>query len=603
LLPGHLTGHELSFLVILFAAIILLVTERLQPAVIALLIILALYLTQNLTSVEALSGFGSEPAIVIASVFVLSAALEQTGLADLLGEWIGRLAGSGLTRMTAVLMPAAALLSAFTHHVAIIAILLPVSLGLAEQRKIAPSRVLMPMAIGSSLGTTLTIVGAPSFLVASALLRQAGRPGLHVFSIAPIGIVLTIVGTLFILALGRILLPERTAAADASDHFRLAEYLTELTVLPGSTFEGKTPEELETDTRYDFTILARLRDGRRSRDVDAREPLQSGDTLLVRAPPEELLLFREDSGLELRPVVQYGAEVEGVDEGGEDVAGQLVQVVVAPDSPLVGQTIGEIDFRRRYGGLVLGLWRRTGWSRQELARTRLREGDVLVLQGDDEALQLISRDRSFLMMVPFHGEARRHRKAILAGAIIVASIALAALDKMTLSMAMLTGAIATVLTGCLTVRQAYRSIDVSVYIFLAGAIPLGLAMNKSGSAKLLANWLRSGVAGWDQHLVLLALFLVVAVVVQFMGSDSATTALLGPVAIALAAALRQAPEAYVVTVAMAAVTAMLTPLSHHNLLIYGAGGYRFSDFLRVGAPLTLLLALVVVWLAPVLWRA
>ena len=158
------------------------------------------------------------------------------------------------------------------------------------------------------------------------------------------------------------------------------------------------------------------------------------------------------------------------------------------------------------------------------------------------------------------------------------------------------------LTGCLSIREAYRSIDVTMYIFLAGAIPLGLAMNKSGTAKLLANWLRNGVGDWDLHLVLLTLFLVVAVAVQFMGSDSATTALFGPVAIALASTLGQAPEAYVVTVAMAAVTAMLTPLAHHNLLIYGPGGYRFSDFLRLGAPLTILLALIVAWLAPVLWR-
>ena len=273
MLHVQLTGHELSFLTILLAAIILLVTERLAPAVIALLIILALYLTGNLTSVEALSGFGSEPAIVIAAVFVLSAGLEKTGLADLAGNWIGRLAGDGLTRMLAVLMPAAALLSAFTHHVAIIAILLPVSLGLAQQRKIAASKVLMPMAIGSSLGTTLTIIGAPSFLVASTLLRQAGRPGLGVFSIAPIGAVLTIAGTLFLLAIGRFLLPDRRGGDDPSDRFRLAEYLTELTVLPGSAFEGKTPEEIRADSRYDFTILGRLADGQGSQGLNPNEPL------------------------------------------------------------------------------------------------------------------------------------------------------------------------------------------------------------------------------------------------------------------------------------------------------------------------------------------
>jgi di/tricarboxylate transporter len=278
-----------------------------------------------------------------------------------------------------------------------------------------------------------------------------------------------------------------------------------------------------------------------------------------------------------------------------------VQAVVAPNSDLVNRTIGAIDFRRRYGAIVVGIWRKHGWLQQEMSKTKLRAGDVLVLQGKHEALDRVANDRAFLMLVPFHGEARLRGKAPLAGAIMLATVVAAALNWLSIDMAALAGAVAMVLTRCITPRQAYRAIDPRIYVFIAGALPLGAAMQKSGASQLLAGWLQSAVGGWSQMLILLALFAIVAAITQLM-SDSATTALFAPVAVALAQALGQAPEPYVVTVAMASVAAFLTPIGHHgNLLVYGPGRYQFVDFVRVGAPLTILVALVVALLAPVVW--
>jgi di/tricarboxylate transporter len=221
-----------------------------------------------------------------------------------------------------------------------------------------------------------------------------------------------------------------------------------------------------------------------------------------------------------------------------------------------------------------------------------------VLQGDDEALARVSADPSILMLVPFQAEPQQRRRAPLAALIMLATIALAATHALPIQIAALSGAVALVLTGCLTVGQAYRAIDTRIYVFIAGAIPLGAAMKGSGASERLAGWLRTGVGEWSETMVLLVLFAVVAVVTQFM-SDSATTAVFAPVAVALAGALGRPPEPYVVTVAMAAVVAFLTPIGHHgNLLIYGPGGYRFSDFVRVGAPLTLVAAIIVAVLAP-----
>jgi len=251
---------------------------------------------------------------------------------------------------------------------------------------------------------------------------------------------------------------------------------------------------------------------------------------------------------------------------------------------------------------VVGLWRKDGWLNQEVSKVKLRANDVLVLEGDERSVSHIANDDAFLMMVPFHAEPTLRRRAWLAGAIMLATILLAAFNLMTIEMAAIAGAVAVILAGCIPVNQAYRAIDARIFVFIAGAIPLGTAMQKTGTANMLAGWIQRAVGGWPEPLVLLALFGVVAVITQFM-SDAATTALFAPVAVALAQGLGRAPEPFVVTVAMASVVAFLTPIGHHgNLLIYGPGRYKFSDFAKVGAPLTIISAIIVALLAPLIWR-
>jgi di/tricarboxylate transporter len=346
-------------------------------------------------------------------------------------------------------------------------------------------------------------------------------------------------------------------------------------------------------------VVAWLRNRQRIPRPFGPKQLQPADVLLIRTTPEALVAIRKESGVELHPVVEHGdAETKKLERDTEEVADLLAQAIVAPGSDHAGRTIGEIDFRRRYGILVLGLWRRQGWLDEELAKTRLLPGDVLVLQGNKEALSRIEADRAFLMMVPFHAELRLRRKARLAGLIMVLSILATAFDLMRIEMAMMAGAAAMLLTRCLTPRQAYRAIDSRIIVFIAGAIPLGVAMQKSGTSNLLAGWLQYAVSGWDQKIVLLVLFFVASLITQLM-SDSATTALFGPMAIALAEVLGHSPAAYVITVAMGSVTAFLTPIGHHgNLLVYGPGGYQFHDFIRMGLPLTIVFGIIVAWSAP-----
>ncbi len=597
----NLTAPQISFFVILIVAFALLLTERLRNDLVAILIVLSLYITGVLDAEEALAGFSSEPAIVVAAIFVLSAGLHQTGLSETAGGWVGRLAGGGYARVLGVLMPSVALLSAFTHHLTTTAMMLPVTLNLSRERNIAPSKLLMPLSFAASLGTTITIIGAPAFIIASGVLQQAGRPGLGIFSIAPIGLVLSVVGTLFMLLAGRLLLPDRGGGEDSVGHFRLDDYFTEVTILPNSPFLDMTVGEVRTDERYRLNVVGLVRNGHTLRRPLGRRRLRVGDVLLVRASPDQLVEFRQEQGVELHPISKYGGEPTAHSEQDEDVAGQLVQAVVAPNSELIGRTIGEIDFRQRFGVIVVSLWRREGWLDRQLVEIDLFPGDVLVLQGDADALARVQNDPGFLMMVPFQGEQRLRRKARLAGAIMLATVLLAAFNVLSIEMAAVAGAVAMVMSHCLTSRQAYRAIDARIFVFIAGALPLGAAMQKSGVSDLIAGWLQNTVGGLNQMVILLIIFAIVGVLTQFM-SDAATTAVFAPVAVALATALGHSPEAYVVTVAMAAVASFLTPIGHHgNLLVYGPGRYQFADFVWVGTPLTVLVAIIVVVMAPMLW--
>ncbi|MCU0574496.1 MAG: SLC13 family permease [Syntrophobacteraceae bacterium] len=591
---------QISLSIILVLAFWLLITERLRNDMVAVLIILALAFTGVLSPSEALSGFGSEPAIILASVFIMNGALHKTGLSEAIGAWIGRFAGEGYSRFLAVTMLSTAILSAFTHHVTTTALMLPIVLTLCQERGIPASLVLMPLSFAASLGTTILIIGAPAFLVASTVLQHYGRPGLGIFSIAPIGITLVLAGTLFMLVIGRYILPKRQGGGELSDFFRLDSYFTEVKLLPNSSFIGKTVDEVAAKGHYSFLTVGWVRGGKGECRPLGDTRLREGDVLWVYASPEDMIGFSREKGLKLHPVERFELKTRHF-KAGEEGSQELVQAVVGPQSDIIHRSLQDVDFETRYGANVIGLWRQGGLLCQEMADIKLEPGDVLVLYGDHESLSRVSNDPAFLLMVPFHGEVRLRRKARLAGAIMLGTIVTAAFNLFALEITMLAGAAAMMLFGCITLQQAYQSINGKIYVFIAGAIPLGLAIQKTGTAIVMAEWLQRAVGGWSPIAILLLIYLIVAVVTQFM-SDAATTALFAPVAAALAQVLGQAPEPYVITVAMAAVTAFLTPIGHHgNLLVYGPGRYQFADFTKLGAPLTILVALLVVFLSLAIW--
>jgi di/tricarboxylate transporter len=592
--------QQIVFLVILGTALALFVSGRLRVDVVAMLTLLALALTGILDAKQALAGFSSEPAIIVAAVFVLSAGLSATGITERIGAAIGRAAGGSEWRTIAVVMPATAALAAFSHHVMVTAMMLPILMRLARDQKLAASRLLMPMSLAASLGTTLTLFSAPAFLLASDLLKRAGGDGLDIFAVTPIGAVLVLLGTTYML-LGRWLLPRRVGEATQGDYLRLERYYTELLVERDSPWIGRTRQEFEAAFAERLQVVDWLRHGMRRRQQAGDSPLDAGDVLLVRASPDEIASIKDEPGLALHAVAKYGdkpREDRETEFLGEE---QLVQAVVAPHSEFIGRSVAGIDFLRTLGVVVVGLWRSEGWLHGELSEMRLEEGDLLVLWGRQQEFEPLASHHGFMMLMPFQGRQKSRRRAPLALAIMAATVAAAATELLPPQIAFLAGAVAMVLGRCVAIEQAYQQIDVRIYVMIAGVIPLGIAMEQTGTARLVAELLLMHAAHWPVFGLLLVMFGTAALLTQIL-SDAATTVLLAPIALALAQGLGLPPTPFVVCTAMGAVASFLTPIGHHgNLLILNPGQYTFGDFLRVGVPLTAAIALATAWMARWLW--
>ncbi len=592
-----MTATIALYLLILAGTLGLFLSSRVRIDLAALLVILALALSGLLPVREALSGFSSDAALITAGVFVISAGLAATGVADRVGDWIGRLAGNSEWRTLLVVMPATALVAAFTHQLMVVAMMMPVLLTLARQRQLPASRLLMPMAYAASLGTTLTILGAPAFLLTASLLHRSGLPQLGVFSIAPLGLALTAIGTLLVLLL-RWLLPRRSGNDLDAALGALGRIYTEITVPHGSRWAGRTMSEFLAQYGNHLRVLDWLRHGVSLPQPFAPQALLDGDVLLVQASAAELAGFAAQSDLQLHAVAQAGQALpQGLSEGAQGQA-RLFQAMLAPQSPLIGQRVADAELPSRYGVVAVGLLRREDWLGGELAQTRLEAGDVLVLWGAPQRFRTMAQLRGFLALSPLQTDLRLRHHARRALAILALSVLAAASGLVEPVLAFMAGAVAMMLSGCVPVDQGYRAIDLRPFMMIAAAIPLGLAMQASGTADWLAHGLQLLLHGQPPFVCLLLLFVTAALLTQPL-SDTATAALLVPVAIAFADSMHINPIAAAITVATGAVTAFITPIGHHgSLLVLRAGNYRFHDFLLLGLPLTVLIGLATAWITP-----
>lgn len=597
-------SSQIMFLIIMGTAIVLFMTSWVRVDIVGILIILSLAITKILGEKEALSGFASEPAIIVGAVFVLSAGLTNTGATDLIGHWIGRISGKSETFANFVVMVGVAAMSAFTHHLMVTAMMLPIVMNLCRKRNFSPSRMLIPMATAASLGTTLTLIGAPAFLLANQIIQRSGAEPLHLFSVSKVGIPLVLVSFLLITVL-RWMLPEKSGTQGTEDRFKHNHISTELIIPNESRWIGKTLLELKEETKDRFHILSVFRGGSSVAETRGDRVLQMGDVMLVETGSDELVSVEEKLGLALRAFKKY-VKHTAVAEGKEETTlaeeeNNIIETVIGPRSSFIGKTLSQIEFFDQFGVAVVALWRKNGWIREKLSQVVLSEGDVIVLWGPPEKLEMLSEHQDFLVFMPFHGQSKKRIRIPVAFGIMAASILIASFGWLPAHIAFLAGAVAMILTGCVNMDKAYQSIETKVFVMIAGVIPLGLAMQKVGVDKMAAEIISNWTQGMDPFWTLMLFFWFAALLTQIM-SDAATTVLIAPIAVAFATAAGYSPVATVVCVTIGAIASFLTPIGHHgNLIVLNPGGYSFGDFLKIGLPLTLVISIITCYLSLRIW--
>ena len=602
-------------LLILAAAMYGFVSEKLAPDVTALLALLALLLTGVLTPYEAFSGFSHPATISVAAVLVLSAGVERTGALTFIARRLLTPIGNSELLLTIVIMLIISALSAFVNNTAAVAVFIPVVIEVCRRTSASPSRVLMPMSHAATFGGMCTLVGTSTNLVTHEFALSHGLPGFSMFELGKVGFPMLIAGYAYMLFVGRRFLP-RSQAGDVLAMQLGEQYLAELIVEPDSPWAGKQVNGENFERDFDVELVGVLRGGQ-ALSINAHDLVFAAyDSMLIRGPLEHVLSLTAQHGLDLHRPRANVSETKPESEGqvgeaapGENVAGtkqkpssdlQLAEVVVLTTSGLVGRTLKATRFAERYDAVVLAL-RRRGEVNDRPSITPLLAGDMLLVEGKPDALQALAETKGFLVVgMPAHPE-QRPGKLLITLLTLVAVVILVSLGVLPIVTAATAGCAVLMLTGCLRPSEAYRAIDLSLVFILAGSLALGVALDKTGVTTVLADWL-ANLSNTTGPYVVMAGFFFLAVVISELMSNSGTVALLGPITISVAAKMGINPMSLLAAITFGSSAAFAMPIGYQtSLMIYGPGGYRFKDFILMGIPLDLILAVLALLLIPYFW--
>ncbi|KAA3611443.1 MAG: hypothetical protein DWQ01_04955 [Planctomycetota bacterium] len=591
--------HGWVALAILVVAAVLFLTRWLPLELTALGIPVALFLTGTLTDpAEALQGFGNHAVLAIASVFVLGAGLQESGVADLIARAVRRLGGTSETRLLIVISLAIAVLSAFMSNAATVAVLLPAVLALSRRARVPSSRLLMPMGFAAILGGNLTLIGtAPNLLVSDYLAQRQGE-GFGMFDFALVGLPIVLFGILYMVVLGRHGLPNGSDGQRDPLHFseqlvkdyQMANNLIRIRIGKASKLLGKSLSEAELGRRYGVTVvLVGHPSGMGTRWLAPRPNyrMERGDDLYLEGEDEAIWTLAEEE--ETRIGLAGKHHVDRVLDHG--VA--LAEISVSPRSSVCGKTLKELDFRGAHGLSVLSIWRDGRARRQGVADMELEVGDALLVAGELSHVRTLIGGNDFIVLAE-PGDVRDVSKAPLAVLWLLVAMLPPLLGLAPLAMSALAGALLMAGTGCVSLNQVGRFLEWKVLALIVGTLPLGMALEQHGVADLAASGLVGAAADLGASGVLSALF-GLAALVSITSSNAAAAVILSPVAWKAAETIGLPPENALLAVAYGCSCAFLVPFAHQcNLMVVVPGGYRTKDFLLVGSGMSLVVILVAV---------
>lgn len=587
-------------LILLVVAVVLFATEKIPVDIVGILLVIGLILSGVLTAQEGLAGFGDNIIITIGGLFILTGGLVKTGLVDLIGRRLYKVAGGNEFFLTALIMFIAAASAAIMKNTTTTAMFLPVVIGLAERAKIAPSKLLMPLAFGAILGGSSTLIGTSTNLAVSSAIQRYGMEPYSMFELTTVGIAIAVAGLIYMLVIGLRLLPRRGGEESLTEQYHIREYVSEVLVLPESPFVGKTLAEANINRELDLSVIGIVRNKEERIAPNAYERLEAGDLLIVEGKAADILRVKTETGLEIKPDFKLN---ERVLEGGEI---ELFEAMVMRDSSLTGQTLKALNFRQKYDMTVLAINRQGETIIDTLSSTSLRFGDVLLLQGKRRLIQPLVTANDLLLLEEVSTDSMRTEKrkwAIAAfGLFLVLSLSKYFLPmEIPLVVAILLGVLLLLATKTIRYTELYSLIDFRLLVLIACMISFGTAMEKTGADIYLAGLIERYFGQYGPTAVLAGFYILTVVLTQPMSNQAAALVVL-PVAVKTAVALGLNPRTFAVAVTYAASSSFLTPLEPACVLVYTPGRYKFFDFVKVGSILTVVVFIVVILLVPIFWQ-
>jgi di/tricarboxylate transporter len=540
------------------------------------------------------SGFGHAAVITVAAVMIISKGLQNSGLIDLIARSISRL-GKGFTLQMIVLCSVTALASAFMNNVGALAIMMPVSIQLSQKNKYPPSRILMPLAFSSLLGGMMTMIGTPPNIIIATLRNDFVGEPFKMFDFAPVGFFLSFIGIVFISFIGWRFIPKRKGESSSEDLFRIEEYITEVRVIKDSKYRGKSLKEIQETEDYEINVLGLIRKKSRIHAPNLSEVLKLYDVLIIEADSKNLKSFVDISGFKLLG----GKEFRKDAVGSKDIS--IREAIVANDSKLIGKTAASINMRSRYGLNLLAVARSNIRFRNRLDQIKFKSGDVLLLQG---RTHVVDETIGNIGCIPLAERGLRigyQNRIVLAVSIFVSAIIAGLTGLITVPVAFSLAALLFVLTNVISFRDVYKDIDWSVIVLLGAMIPVGMALEMSGGAETIAGQilrLGTNLPVW----AILGVIMISTMALSNIVNNAATAVLMAPIAIIIAQNIGASIDPFLMTIALGASSPFLTPIGHQsNTLVMGPGGYKFSDYWKVGLPIEIIVILAGIPLIMLFW--
>ncbi len=593
-------GHHF-ILLLLFGALVLFATEKIRADIVAMMVMAILILTGTVTNEEGFSGFSNPAVITVICMFILSAGLQRTGVADFLGKLMMKTAGQSPARLTVVVMLTVGILSAFMNNIAATVVLITPIYAICRKLNYPPSKLLIPVSFGSLMGGLTTLIGTPPNLLVSIALEEQGFAGFKMFDFLPTGLAVLGTGILYMVFIGRRLIPARVGGAeDLTSIYHLEAYITEVSIPAGSSLDGVQIGDSSLIREIGLIVLHVTRNVNGTETVLVPDPetrLMTGDRLMVEGNLEKLFKVIESKDL----IIHAKTQISDENLVGKNI--KLAEVVPSPKSPILGQSIRQADIKRRYGVLALALRKREKTFSMGYTDQPLELGDVMLVQGAPERLREIATHDDFLVINHLEPKIRDLKKAPYAIAAMGFAIVMAATGILHISVAGIVGVLIMALTGSVQVKDIYRKVEWRVIFLIACMMPLGIAMDSehTGAAEWIARQVVNISGDYGPYVVLACLFIFVTLITEVM-SNAAAAVLLAPIGISIAVGMNLEPYPFLMAIAIGASTTFLTPIGHQaNVLVYGIGGYKFTDFTRTGFLLNILIAIVTILLVPMVW--